>query len=188
MAWWYGGLANYLKFPASYYCGGQDNSEWGKLFGTSMHGEDVVKKDYENMRGFKEQFCLKTAVWYYLNRLDRLYLINSKDFKAVQYSDNVRTFLSGNEYKITQGDAILLENDDVLIPALWINNKTMIAYSKTGYENKIWELPKDWANIKKVKLSLISMEGNSLLEIKKIVSNKLTLSLGKDEMLLIEKI
>lgn len=187
MAWWYGGLTNYLKFPASYYCGGQDKSELGKLFGTSMHGEDVVKNDYQNMTGFKEQFCLKTAVWYYLNRLDRLYLINSKNFKAVQYSDNVRTFLSGNEYKITQGDAILLENDDALIPALWINNKSMIAYSKTGYENKTWDLPKEWAIVRKIKISRVSMEGNSLLEIKKIVSNKLTLSLGKDEMLLIEK-
>ena len=188
MAWWYGGLANYLKFPASYYCGGQDNSEWGKLFGTSMHGEDVVKNDYQNLAGFKEQFCLKTAVWYYLNRLYRLYLINNKDIKLVQYSDNVRTFLSAKEYKITRGDATILENGDVLIPALWINNKSIIAYSKTGYENKTWELPEDWATVKKVKLSRISMDGKSNSDRVKTESGKLTLTLAKDEMILIEKL
>lgn len=188
MAWWYGGLANYLKFSASYYCGGQDNSEWGKLFGTSMHGEDVVKNDPQNLAGFKEQFCLKTAVWYYLNRLDRLYLLRGMNYKAVQYSDNVRTSLSGQEYKITRGDATLLENGDVLIPALWINRKSIIAYSKTGYENKTWELPKDWAKISQVKISRVLMEGKIRLEIKKVQSGKLTLTVAKDEMVLIEKI
>ena len=188
MAWWYGGLANYLKFTAYYYCGGQDNSEWGKLFGTSMHGEELVKNDYQNLAGFKEQFCLKTAVWYYLNRLDRLYLLRGMNYKAVQYSDNVRTSLSGQEYKITRGDATLLENGDVLIPALWINRKSIIAYSKTGYENKTWELPKDWAKISQVKISRVLMEGKIRLEIKKVQSGKLTLTVAKDEMVLIEKI
>ena len=187
MAWWYGGLKNYLKWPASYYCGGQDNSEWGKLFGTSMHGEDIVKNDYQTLAGFKEQFCLKTVVWYYLNRLKRLYLLNSKDYKAVQYSDDVRTFLSKNQYRVTQGNVTLVENDDMLIPALWLSKMSLIAYSKKGYENKLWELPKDWSNIKRVRLSRISADGRSQQEIKKTESGKLSLTLGRDEMLLIEK-
>lgn len=186
MAWWYGGLEHYLKWPASYYCGGQDNSEWGKLFGTSIHGEDIIKNDSRNLEGFKEQFCLKTVVWYYLNRLTRLYLINSNEYKAVQYSDNVRTFLSANLYKLTQGDMILVENDDILIPALWLKNKSLIAYSKNGYERRSWKLPEDWSNVKRVKLSSISMEGKTGYEIKKIKSGKLNLTLGRDEMLLIE--
>lgn len=187
MAWWYGGLANYLKFPASYYCGGQDNSEWGKLFGTSMHGEDIIGKDYQNLAGFKEQFCLKTAVWYFLNRLNRLYLLKGQDFKAVQYSDSVRTFLSKDVYKVTQGNITLVENGDVLIPAFWINSKSQIAYSKNGYEDKTWELPEDWASVKKIKLRRVSMEGKSRSEIIKTAFGKLHLTLGKDEMLLIEK-
>ncbi len=187
MAWWYGGLSNYLKWPASYYCGGQDNSEWGKLFGTSMHGEDIVKKDFRILPGFKEEFCLKTAVWYFLNRLNRLYLLNNKDYKAVQYSDDVRTFLSKDLYKVTQGDVTLVENSDMMIPAPWLGPYKLIAYSKNGYKNKLWKLPKDWQDIKIVKLGCVSDKGKIDVGIKKVNAGKLTLSLVKDEMVLIEK-
>jgi hypothetical protein len=188
MAWWYGGLGNYLKFPAWYYTGGQDNSEWGKLFGTSMHGEDIIGKDRENLGGFKEQFCLMTAVWYYLNRLDRLYLLRGKDFKAVQYSENVLTYLSKDQYKVTKGNVSLVENSDVLIPALWLKNKSLLAYSKNGYEIKTWVLPKDWSKVSRVKISRITMDAKTPFETKKIQSGKLTLTVAKDEMLLIEKL
>ncbi len=104
MAWWDfdGGLTNYLKWPASYYCGGKDNSVWGKLFGVSMQGEEIVKKDKINLTEFKEDFCLKTVIWYYLNKLTRLYVLNTNEYKAVQFSENVRTFYSKGLFKVTR--------------------------------------------------------------------------------------
>jgi hypothetical protein len=188
MAWWFGGLSNYLKYPASYYCGGKDNSEWGKLFGTSMHGEDIIKKDCRNLTGFKEEFCLNTAVWYFLNRLDRQYIINRKDYKAVQYSNDVMASLSNNQYKVTQGNTTLVENTDVLIPALWLGSNKLIAYSKNGYKNKFWLLPKSWTGVKNVKISRIKDGERQVLAVKKIKSGSLFLTLEKDEMILIEKL
>jgi len=188
MAWWYSSLNNYLKWPASYYVGGVDRSEWGKLFGTSMHGEDIVKKDPNNLQGFKEQFCLQTAVWYYLNRLDRRYVLTSKEYKAVRFSENVSTYLSKDVYKVTKGDAILVENSDVLIPALWLGNNKLIAYSKNGYENKSWTLPENWKQVKAVKLSRVNTDGEVFLSTIKIQSGKLYLTLAKDEMVLITKL
>ena len=187
MAWWYGGLDKYLKWPASYYCGGVDRSEWGKLFGTSMHGEDIVKKDRQNLTGFKEEFCLNTALWYYLNRLKRLYVLSDKEYKAVQFSENVRTFLSKDMYKVTKGDVILVENTDALIPAPWLGENKLIAYSKNGYESKSWTLPENWKNVKEVKLSRVNTDGEAVLSKKKIQSGKLFLTLAKDEMILITK-
>jgi hypothetical protein len=188
MAWNFdGGLTNYLKWPASYYCGGKDNSVWGKLFGASMQGEEIVKKDKINLTGFKEDFCLKTVIWYYLNRLTRLYVLNTNEYKAVQFSENVRTFYSKRLYKVTQGNVTLVENDDILIPALWIDGKSLIAYSKNGYKNKTWDLPKGWSNIKTVKIMRITAEDKSDVGIRKIKSGKLTLTLAKDEMMLIER-
>jgi hypothetical protein len=187
MAWWYDGLDKYLKWPASYYCGGQDNSEWGKLFGTSMHGEDLIKKDPKNLTDFKEQFCLNTAVWYYLNRLNRLYVLTDKEYKAVQFSENVRSFLSKDLYKVTKGESILVENSDVLIPAFWLGENKLIAYSKSGYVNKSWTLPENWEDVKEVKLSQVNIDGKTVLSVKKTQSGKLFLTLAKDEMILIEK-
>jgi hypothetical protein len=188
MAWWYGGLGNYLKYPASYYCGGQDNSEWGKLFGSSMHGEDIIRRDHLNLPGFREQFCLRTVIWQYLNSLNRLYVINNPDYKAVQFSDNVRSSLTNDQYRIAKGDVTLVENGDMLVPALWLNDRSLIAYSRNGYQNKTWELPKEWAKAKTVRTSRISMGGKSQVEIRNAGQGKITLSLRKDEMLLIEKI
>lgn len=187
MAWWYGGaLKYYLKWPASYYCGGQDNSEWGRLFGTSMHGEDIVRNDYEHLSGFKENFCMKTMVWYFLNRLDRLYVINTKEYKSVGFSGNVRTNLSGGQFRLTQGDRILVENDDLFLSALWMDGKKIVVYSKNGYENRTWTLPAEWSGSDSVKISRITASGREEKGTLEVISGKLTLSLGKDEMLLIE--
>jgi hypothetical protein len=188
MAWWYGGgLRYYLKWPASYYSGGQDNSDWGKLFGTSMHGEDIVRNDYSKLSGFKEAFCLKTVIWYYLNRLNRLYVVNTKSYKAVGFSSGVKTVLSGGQYKISGGKRVLAENDDIFIPALWINNASIIAYSKYGYNGKSWTLPCDWPGVKSVKLYKVSDKGREELGALKVNSGIITLSMLKDEMLLIVK-
>lgn len=175
MDWWFnGGLNAYLKWPASYYCGGCDVTEWGKLFGTSMYKEDIIRKDYKTLRGFKEQFCLNTAVWYYLNRLQRLYLLNGKEYQSVQFSDNVRTFLSkDDQYRVTHGDVTLVEDTDVLIPALWMGPGYMLAYSKEGYANRSWTLPEDWKDVKEAKLSRITDEGKAASEIIKPVAGKL---------------
>lgn len=188
MAWNFdGGLNNYLKWPASYYCGGKDNSIWGKLFGASMQGEDIVKKDKVNLTGFKEDFCLKTTIWYYLNRLTRLFVLNGNEYKAVQFSENVRTSYSKGLYKVTQDNVTFVENGDILIPALWIDGESLIAYSQDGYENKTWDLPKRWSDIRKVKVLRITAEGKKYIGIRKIKDGKLTLALAKDEMILIKQ-
>jgi len=188
MAWWFGGgLRYYLKWPASFYCGGQENSEWGKLFGTSMHGEDIVRKDRDQLPGFKEDFCLKTVIWYYLNRLDRQYVIDTKNYKEVGFSSGVKTSLSEGQYKITLGNRLIAENNDIFIPAPWINSSSIIAYSKEGYKSRDWSLPDEWSEVSSVKLSLITDKGKVKIGVAKIKSGAITLALQKDEMVLIEK-
>ncbi len=188
MAWWFGGLDKYLKWPASYYCGGRDNSEWGKLFGTSMHGEDIVKKDRPYLSGFMQQFCTSTAVWYFLNQLERQYVVVDGDDKSVQFSNKVRTSLVHGNFTLVQDDVTLIENDDVFIPAVWRKRLSIIAYSKNGYQNKTWTLPEGWNNVKEVELSVISLSGTKKMKTVKINNGKLILTIEKDQAMLIEKI
>jgi hypothetical protein len=186
MGWWFGGLDNYLKWPASYYCGGQDNSEWGKLFGTSMHAEDIVKRDPKELSGFKEQFCLNTVIWYFLNQLERRYLLIQDDYKALQYSNGVRVSLFKDEYSITQNNSVLVENGDMMIPAQWISDDAMIAYSKKGYQNRIWQLPERFIKIRQVKIYRVSQDGNIFVKKLKVTSGSIRLSMQEDEMLFIK--
>jgi len=188
MAWWFGeNCDQYIKWPASYYCGGMDRSKWGMLFGTSIHGEDLVKRDPQKLKGFKEEFCLKTAVWYYLNRLQRICLVTGKDFSSVTYSDNVKAFLSEKEYMISSGEMILLENSNLFIPALWMGTDNIISYSRNGYKNRKWILPSDWTGNPIVRLYRVTDRGIKEIGIAPIVNGTITLSLKKDDMILIEK-
>jgi hypothetical protein len=64
---------------------------------------------------------------------------------------------------------------------LW-NKKEIIAYSKSGYAAKSWQLPDDWRKIKAVDLYRITLGG--CVPLKKSVSvsdGKLLLSLEKEE-------
>jgi hypothetical protein len=164
-----------------------DRSIWGKIFGTSMHGEEIVKKDPEKLAGFKQDFCLKTAVWYYLNRLQRLYLINGKEYKSAGFSDNVTVFLSDKEYRITRGESVILENNNLFIPALWMGSNTIVTYSMSGYKNRKWILPEDWKGISNVKLYQVTGLGLKEIGEASVIKGTITLSLKKDDMVLIEK-
>lgn len=186
MSWWFGGLNNYLRWPASYYCGGADNSEWGKLFGSSIHGEGLIREDAENLTGFKEEFCTKTLIWYYLNRLERHYILQENDYKAVQFSQDVRTSLSKEGYMLKKGDISFVENQNICMPALWLDTPSLIAYSKQGYKNKTWILPEEWKNFHKADIYEVTLTGKIKKRTEKIRSGKLTLSVKEDEMLWIK--
>lgn len=187
MSWWFNGLNNYLRWPAAYYTGGRDNSVWGRLFGTSMHGEDIIRKDPVILAGFSRQFAEQTAVWYFLNRLERLYLINSPEYKSVQFSDNVRTTLDRDHFTVMMGDALLVDNHDVFIPALWMDNPSILVYSRNGYQEKLWKLPEGWKKERKVKLSVVSDAGISETVFVKVRSGTIKLSLKNDQTILLEK-
>ncbi len=189
MAWWFGGeLKYYLKWPAWYYCGGQDNSDWGRLFGTSMHGEDIVKKDPEHLSGFSGDFCLKTVIWYYLNRLERKYAIDRKDFREAGFTENVKTTISGGHFTLTQSGRLLADDDNVFLPAGWLPGRKIIAYSKTGYNNRTWALPETWTGVFSVSLKSVTDAGLAFKGIAEVKGGSLSLSIEKNETILIEPV
>lgn len=186
MAWWFTGLNNYLKWPASYYCGGQDNSEWGKLFGTSMHGEDVIKKDPEKLSGFLPQFCTKTLLWYYLNRLNREYVVSNSAEKSVHFSQNTVSSLKRKEFLVQSDDILLAENEDVFVPALWLKKSSVIAFSKNGYQNRRWKLPQSLRKKRQLTIYLITTEGLKSVRNINVKEGAITLSVAAGEAILID--
>ena len=122
MAWWVDwSLEDYLNWPASFYSGGEDRRNLGKLFGTSMHGEDIVMKYPEKLIGFKKDFCTKSLVWYYLNQFDRKYYVRNEQLSMVQFSDGVVTKLQDDMYSVLKNENLLVEGNDVFVPALWMD-------------------------------------------------------------------
>ncbi len=177
MAWWYSW--NQMEIPECLGARGRtDRGGDGDFrFGSSMHGEEIWKTDHVNMPGFLGMFCRTTLPWYYLSRLDRVEYEND----ALHYSDGVLARMESGKRIIRKGDFVLREDDNLFVPALW-HEKEIIAYSRSGYEKKAWQLPEDWRGVHSVDLYKITLEGCTLL--KKgvpITDAKLVLSLEKDQ-------
>ena len=142
MSWWYSW--NPLQIPECLGARGRtDRGGDGDFrFGSSMHGEEIWQQDSTNMPGFLGMFCRTTLPWYYLSRLERQQLEND----TLYYSAGVVARVEAGKRVIRQGDFVLREDDQLFVPALW-NQREIIAYSRTGYENKAWQLPDDWRDV-----------------------------------------
>jgi len=102
-----------------------------------------------------QQFCLEFVPWHYENN------------------------------KSPKGDQQMVDGTDICMPALWCEEKTIIAYSKEGYDGRGWQLPPDWKDVAKVRLSRITLEGQEPAGETAVTDGWITLSVGEDEALMI---
>jgi hypothetical protein len=188
MAWHFQDI-DYMKVPASLYCGGGRNELGNDLFGQSMYGEDIIKQDPDSLKGFLAEFCLQTLPWYYLNRLDRLKFVK-RSIGREPYLDGEKVIFSGNVESTRDGIFVNGEmvfdriNGDICMPALW-KNYCLMAYSKNGYKNKSWVLPSEWKNVQAVGLYEIKIDGNHKLSSLPVKSNHILLTMQPNQGLMI---
>jgi hypothetical protein len=187
MAYWFYPGENYWRWPVDFYCGGMDTSEWALLFGTNFNVEQILSNDPGNFEEIKSHFCLYTIVWYYLNSLKRIYSLEGKNYKAVYFSGDVLSELKGDQYYLKKGKTLLMGNNNLVIPALWMGSNYLVAYSKDGYKRKSWFLSKDFLASGNVFLFEVTPSGKKALGTKKIKQGKLVLSLKPNEMILIQR-
>ena len=107
----------------------------------------------EDPAAFHERFCPAFLPWFYKN------------------NPNAR------------GEQQMVDGTDLCIPALWCEDRTLIAYSKNGYENKTWKLPPDWKDATRVSISRITLQGQESHGLVPVVDGRITLSVGKGEAL-----
>jgi hypothetical protein len=123
---------------------------------TPMRAEPEIKRDPVSLTGLQEQFCLNVLPWHYYNN---------------------KTAVKGRQQT--------RDGNDICIPALWKKDRTLIAYSRDGYESKTWELPPDWKDAKTVTVSRITLDGPKSAGNTPVSNGHLILSLRKGEALVI---
>jgi hypothetical protein len=52
----------------------------------------------------------------------------------------------------------VLQGNDCCVPLVWKKEPTLLAYSRDGYQKKIWELPADWKSVKSVRTANVAAE------------------------------
>ena len=142
--------------------------------GSPMHAEEEIRADSENLPGLLDQFCLMVVPWYYRNNTtaakgDQKMLDPDVGPKRPPRLDRFESAMA--EY-----------GNHVFMPALW-REKTIVAYSRTGYESRTWELPPDWKEVKAVAVSRITPEGLEKVGELPVRGDTLTLSVKKREAL-----
>jgi hypothetical protein len=195
MAWWFiESPREYLARPASLYTGGvgvkrEDRTQaslGAQLFGTSMHGEEVIGKDPENLSGFLREFCLQTVPWFYLNQHERLSVELTPQLSTATFSgDLISRVDRAGRIVITEHRRTLRERDDILFPASWLGGKSLIAYSANGVEAKRWDLPPDWKQVRSVKVEEITLSGPHRMRSLEVINHRVTLTLQPDHALLL---
>ena len=162
MAWWadWRSIDSQMKLPAALAVGGKGGNE---LFGTSMHGEDIVKKDKMRLMGFLQEFSTTTLLWQYLNQFERLSYNGSTS--TVQFSDGVTSSKQNGKRVVMHGDVTIADGTDMFVPALWRKDKLEIfAFSQDGYKDRSWKLPAGWAGVKAVDVFEIGLGLPRLIE------------------------
>jgi len=118
---------------------------------TKFVGSDMwIIEDRLNPPHAREKFYLEVLPWYYKNNPG------------------------------AKGEQEMVEDGNVCMPALWCEDRTLIAYSQEGYDEKTWELPPDWKDVERVKLAKITFEGPEDAGRAEVAAGKLTLRLEAD--------
>ncbi len=173
----------YFKYLPSQVWGGDNYSEWGRVFGNCTNVEPIFKENLHNYERLKAEFCNRSLICDYLSYFNRLYALEGENYHAVQYEKKLKAELKGNDLFITQNGCTLVEGNDILIPARWMEGKNLVAYSQDGYEEKTWRLTKDFPSSGKVTLYEVTAEGNKPMGKVSYSGRKLKLSLKPGQML-----
>ncbi len=175
----------YMDIPASLFCPTRDHSPRRLVFGAGMQGEGI--RD-DALADYLEQFCLETLPWQYLNRHDRAEYSRDGDIGELRFSDGMisRADFAEGTSTITKGDIVVREGGDVFVPALWRDEREIIAFSKSGYAGRRWTLPAGWEDVERVSAGTITIDGLTNSREIPVVDSSVELTLSPGEAVSIQ--
>jgi len=160
---------DFLKVPAQLVTGGHFNPDLKKsdfglefLFGTSMYGENLFPGTTNTIAetNWQDAFCadfyLNTVQYDYLNRLKRLRVEGKGTDRIAYFSNDVRVSLKDSI--VYEGDKKLRSGNTVCFPALWRNDKSLVAFSlkETTLTHQV---PDKWKDVQKANIFFVEKSG-----------------------------
>ena len=136
----------------------------GLYCGSFMRAESEIRTDPKKLPGLLDQFCLKAAPEIWAN--------------AWREAHDNHPPTSNDLQRIVQGD-------DCCVPLVWKSDRTLLAYSRSGYNRKKWELPADWKTVKTTELTNITVDKLTPAGTAEVEAGQLALSLSAGQAVLI---
>jgi len=185
---WHYSTCLYTKYPASVVTGGNNGDPIAsKVFGANDDLEAVLKSASPDYNEAIRRVCTSTFIANYLNRFDRKVYIHGPEYGKVEYSDGLEAEIAlGGKYFVRKDGVTLVEDSDMLLPALWVGDNALVAYSSTGYKNRTWTLLADYSPKGKAVIYSVDENGRKLLRRVSYSGGRLKLSVNPGQMLLVE--
>ena len=186
MYWHYGSEAHVMSLTAAQACGGNN---YIQAFGTNINSETLFREHPsldEALTLFKKEFCKQTLVCQYLNTFGRTALVKGENGSIGVLEDGVRTMVRDGQMHVAKDGQPLVEGGDVFVPAGWLGDDAIIAFSENGYENRTWTIPAGVKLSRKAKAWLIDANGRTEFNAFDMQKHQVTLSLAPGEMVLIQ--
>lgn len=167
-----------------------DNYCYEKVFIDHFPGEGASAMT-EAIEEFKMRFCTSTLICQYLNTFDRKALITDRDLSKEDvigvFEDGVRTHYKDGKMYVAKDGNVLADGGDVFIPAVWLGNGSIVAFSENGYTSKTWTVPAGVVLPRNAKAWTIGQDGRTEFTDFKISGHQVTLTLAPGQMVLIAK-
>ena len=187
MYWHFNSLQHIMSLKASQACGG---NSYGAVcaFGNNVNAEQLFRSTpnlADAFEVFKKEFCKTTLICQYLNTFGREMLVADKNGNGIGVMDDgLRTMYRDGKTYVAKDGEMLAEEGDIFIPAKWLGDHAIVAYSEQGCEERTWTIPAGTKLGRKTKAWLISDKGRSEFRNFSKSRNSITLSLEPGEMVL----
>lgn len=181
---WNYNVSHPLTHTAQQSCGGSAGEDF-RCYGVNARAEESFRDAgtlEEGFEDFKEKFCLRTLVTNYLNRLERIARVSGTEhgYQAL-FGQGVKSSYDRFPY-VTQNDHVLAADGDVLMPALWLNRRTAVAYSHKGCIRRTWTLPEEVKAGKRVRAYTVTPHGRQPFTDLSLDGRTLTITLQEHQM------
>ncbi|MCF0175564.1 MAG: hypothetical protein HUJ94_01885 [Bacteroidales bacterium] len=207
MYYHFGDIVHALSLSASQAACGDASPHFGDYgallhaFGDNYPFEEVFRGHLKNhypgdisaamdeaFAEFKARFCTSSLICQYLNTFARTALITDKDRDRNDvigvFGKGIRTHYKDGNMRVAKDGNILADGSDVFIPAVWLGNGSIIAYSGKGCIGKSWTIPAGVKLSRNVKAWTLTPDGRKEFTYFEIKGRQLTLSLAPGQMVL----
>ncbi len=186
MYWHYWDMRHALTLQASQACGG--NNYVARAFGENFNGEALFMHNRDlpsAFETFKRDFCKTTLVCQYLNTFKRKALIKGGGGCIGVFEDGVRTLHKGGRTSVARDGELLADGYDFFIPASWLGDGAVVAFSEKGCRDRKWKIPRGVRLTSEANGWKIDAKGRTPFDGFKIDGGHVTLGLAPGEMALL---
>ena len=176
----------HLHYPESMLTGGNSGNYIGKrVFGSNDDLESLLRETPCDWGEVIHRLCTSTFISNYINRHERLMYIKGQDYGKVVFEGGLATEVDGKHYTVMENGIQIVENDDIFIPAMWMDGKNIVAYSATGYKSRTWSLLPTYPQKGRVTIWSVDQNGRHMIGRRSYSGGKIRLSVQEGQMLLL---